>query len=255
MTLNICRFAALLLFFSACKSDREEEPIPILYFENETLLESHGENCERPEHDCTVISLDYPVAHGPEKASERMNEQVKQHIISIISSEEKPETSDLEVLAEKFVSDYQKTAADFPQEPAWEAYVTGSIYFESDSLISIGITSDMFRGGAHGYRGLSFLNFNPQNGNLYTKEDLFTPEFTDYAERIFRKDQEISSGENINSTGFWFQNDTFQLPENIGFEKDAVLLVYNAYEVAPYSAGNFYLEIPKEEVESYLKVE
>ena len=254
MTSKYFYFALLLVLVSACKSDKKE-PEALLFFENETLTKSEGEACEKPENQCTVISLDYPVATGPEEVAARINKTLENYIIEIVSSVEDTTTISLEELADDFIADYRSTSSDFPEEPTWEAYVTGRISYESENLISIGINSEIFRGGAHGYRALSFLNFNPETGAQYSHEDLFTPEFKDRAEKAFRQDQELPEEDNINSTGFWFENDTFQLPQNIGFDEENVILIYNAYEVAPYAAGNIHIEIPKEEVETYLKVE
>ncbi|GHA36270.1 hypothetical protein GCM10007103_17220 [Salinimicrobium marinum] len=254
MTSKYFYFALLLVFVTACKSDKKE-PENILFFENESLTKSEGEACEKPENQCTVISLDFPVATGPDEVSGRINKTLENYIIEIVSSVEDTTTTSLEELADDFIADYLSTTSDFPEEPTWEAYVTGKVFYTSANLISIGINSEIFRGGAHGYRALSFLNFNPENGAQYFQEDLFTPEFKDYAEMVFREDQDLPEEDNINSTGFWFEEDTYQLPVNIGFDEDNVILIYNAYEVAPYSAGNIHIEIPKEEVESYLKVE
>lgn len=102
---------------------------------------------------------------------------------------------------------------------------------------------------------LPFLNFDPTTGKQYSQEELFTPEFTDFIEDIFRKEQNIPAEENINSTGFWFENDTFHLPENIGFEEEKVILIYNSYEIAPYAAGDIYMEIPIEEVRPFLQIQ
>ena len=247
-------FSLLFILLASCKSDKDSSETT-LFFENKSIVETAGENCARLENNCSIISMHFPIAAGTSEISEELNREIKEEIIDIISSVEGSRPASLEDLAENFIEDYRKTSGDFPQEPSWEAYVNGRIYHKDENLISVGINSEIFRGGAHGYRGLTFLNFNPETGELYTYEDLFTPEFKEYAENVFRQKQEIPEGENINSTGFWFENDTFQLPSNIGFEEDKVLLVYNAYEVAPYSAGNFYIEIPKEEVESFLKVE
>ena len=253
MAINLRYLSLLFLIFTACKSDKKESEK--LIFETRSILKTTGENCETLEKNCTVISIKYPVAGGNSNVSEEINRELKEEIIQIISPVDGERPNSLQELATGFIEDYRKTAVDFPQEPTWEAYVDGEIYYENDSFISVGINSEIFRGGAHGYRGLSFLNFSKETGKLYTYEELFTPEFKDYAEKIFRENQEIPEDENINSTGFWFENDTFHLHLNIGFKNDKILLAYNAYEVAPYSAGNIYIEIPRTEVESYLKVE
>ena len=45
---------------------------------------------------------------------------------------------------------------------------------------------------------------------------------------------------------------TFQLPKNIGYSEDGIILLYNTYEIAPYSTGIIEFVIPFEEVNSLL---
>ena len=111
----------------------------------------------------------------------------------------------------------------------------------------------LFTGGAHGYTSVSFLNFDPQTGELLTQKELFDPSFSSFAEEVFRQKNGIPENEPINSTGFLFDEEKFQLPKNIGFSEKKVLLRYNPYEVASYADGSLLLEIPLEEARKYLK--
>ncbi len=243
----------LLLLFTSCAEEKEKKDLP-LRFEKESIIKKSGENCDTAEYDCTIISLEVVKAKGAE-VSEDINQKLEEHVIQLISSEEDPAATSLEELSENFINDYKEAAKSFSEEPPWEAYLNENVYFKSDSLVSIGITAEIFSGGAHGYKTLTFLNFNPNTGEKYSAEDLFTPEFTGFIEGKFRSKFDIPSEDNINSTGFWFENDVFQLPENIGFEEDKVILIYNSYEIAPYSAGDIYMEIPFEEVRPFLRIE
>lgn len=254
MTIKNRHFILLFLFIIACKSDQKEPASP-LFFQNASVVERSGEDCDLPESDCASISLFFPTASGgTEDLSEEINNHIKDHIITLVSSEENPEVSTLEELSAQFILEYEATKEDFTSEPAWETYIFSRIYYKDEILISIGFNSEVFMGGAHGYRGISFLNIDPRSGELYSRNDLFTPEFRKFAERKFREDQGIAEEENINSSGFWFEDERFQLPENIGFEEDRVVLVYNTYEIAPYSDGDYVLEIPLEEARPYLKL-
>jgi hypothetical protein len=49
-----------------------------------------------------------------------------------------------------------------------------------------------------------------------------------------------------------FEKDSFYLPENIGFTKEGVKLLYNQYEVASYADGTIELTLPYNEVKKYL---
>ncbi|GAB2761616.1 DUF3298 and DUF4163 domain-containing protein [Salinimicrobium soli] len=251
------RFSLILLALITFLSCREEKkPVKTsLLFEKEQIIKRTGENCDTAEYDCTVISLEVVKAKGAPEISKEINRKLEEHVIELVSSEEDPQVSDLEELSNNFILDYRSAAENFSEEPPWEAYVNENIYSKTENLVSIGITTEIFSGGAHGYKTLTFLNFDPNTGELYSSKDLFTPEFKTFVEEKFRQEQNIPQEENINSTGFWFKNDIFRLPSNIGFTEENVILVYNSYEIAPYSAGDIYMEIPLEEARPFLKIE
>lgn len=253
------KFFGLLLFviiFTGCKSDREEEKKPnLLRFQKESLIKKSGENCDTADYDCSIIALDVIRATGAKDVSEKINLNLNQHIIQLISTREEPRISTLEELSENFLKDYREAAEEFSEEPPWEAYVDAEIFLRNEHIISIGVTAEIFSGGAHGYKTLTFLNFNPSTGKVLSKSDIFEERFTDFIEQKFRQEQGIPEDEHINSTGFWFENESFSLPENIGFSEDKIILVYNSYEIAPYAAGDIVMEIPLEEVRPYLKIQ
>ncbi len=252
------KFFRLLLIsiaISGCKRDQEEKkPVP-LRFEKESLVKKAGENCDTADYDCSVITLDVVRARGASEISQKINRNLDAHVIQLVSSEEDEEISSLEELSEKFLSDYRDAAESFSEEPPWEAYVNENIYLRTDSIVSVGISMEIFSGGAHGYKNLTFYNFDPRTGEKLGINDIFEPEFLGFVEERFRREQKIPEADNINSTGFWFEDNTFHLPENIGFSEDRVILVYNAYEIAAYAAGEILMEIPIEEVRPFIKLE
>lgn len=256
MLLKFFRFLLLALVIAGCKRDKEEEKKPVaLRFEKESLVKKAGENCDTADYDCSIITLDVIRARGASEVSQKINRNLDSHVINLISSEEDTKVSSLEELSEKFLNDYREAAENFSEEPPWEAYVNENIYLRNDNIVSVGITMEIFSGGAHGYKNLTFVNIDPETGRKYSYDELFKPGFADFVETRFRREQHIPEGDNINSTGFWFEEDTFNLPENIGFTEDKLILVYNAYEIAAYAAGEIVMEIPMEEARSFLKIQ
>ena len=252
MSQIIFRILIIALFFSACKDEKEPAKLA-LQFEKQSFVKKAGKSCDSADNDCTIISLEVLKAKGPQEISEKIDRVLKNHVISTISSEENPAITTYEGLTETFINDYKKAAKSFLNEPPWEAYLNESIYRKDDSLLSIGITTEIFSGGAHGYKNLSFLNFDPQTGEQLSWKDIFTPDIKKFVEKKFRKAHNIPEKDPINSTGFWFENEAFHLPANIGFTEDQLILIYNSYEIAPFADGDFYMEIPLEEVRPFLK--
>ncbi|NNE76731.1 MAG: DUF3298 domain-containing protein, partial [Pricia sp.] len=104
------------------------------------------------------------------------------------------------------------------------------------------------------YSSKRFLNFDKRKGRELENWQLFRnrEDFQLFAERKFRNQEDIPLQGPINSTGFMFEKDSFYLPENIGFTKEGVKLLYNPYEVASYADGPIILTLPFKEVAPFL---
>jgi len=219
------------------------------------IIEKRLNDCLPENGECTFISLTYPVAENGYGGAEKINKEIEDLIVRTIDFQDEGHSEKPEELVENFIRDYEETANEFPEyELPWEATVIGKINYRSPGVVSIKFNTDMFTGGAHGYRSTNYLNFDPETGKALKRSDLFNSDFIDYVEKDFRQKKNIPLDSNINSTGMFFENDEFHLPANIGITKDEIILHYNAYEIAPYSAGNFVLTYPKTEIEQYLKI-
>lgn len=240
----------LTLFFLGCNKD-----IPEVNFEELTIEKVSELNCNPEEENCAFIGFKIPWATGKDTRSNLINSHIKNHLINLVDYQETNEVTSLEKLAQTFIQDYEASAREFPEyNIPWEAYVEGNVTYETEKLISIRFDLALFTGGAHGYTSVSFLNFDPTSGRIITKDELLSTEFKDFAESKFRKQANIPENEAINSTGYFFEDDKFQLPQNIGFNANRLILIYNAYEIASYSEGNIELEFEIEEVRKYIKI-
>lgn len=240
----------IALVFTACEEEKEKS----LEFEQYSLDRSFND-CDPEQGDCTFISLNYPLAINDNEQAKRMNKEIEKHIIEIVDYQESDSIETPEGMAEAFLKNYGETASEFPEyELPWEVTVSGDMSLKSEKLISVQFNAQLFTGGAHGYSSTTFLNFDPETGKTYSNKQLFTPEFRDFVEKEFRKEQEIPEGENINSTGMLFENDSFRLPENIGFTDKNIILYYNPYEVAAYAQGSLSMEFSYPEIQKYLKI-
>lgn len=251
--------AFLLVFLCVSCADEKKEPevkedLQLTFFNKN--IEKRLDDCQPENGDCTFISIAYPVARNGEGQAEKINKSIEQFIQNVIDYQDESEAEKPEELANDFIKNYKETAAEFPEyELPWEATINGKVAYRSPQLISVKFNTDMFTGGAHGYRSTNYLNFDPETGNKLNSKDLFKSEFIEFVEKDFRNKQNIPAEKNINSTGMFFENDEFHLPANIGLTEDEVILHYNAYEIAPYASGNFVLKYPKKEIKEFLKIE
>lgn len=196
-----------------------------------------------------LVEVNIPKAIGNDLVIAEINSELSKTVIATLQIGD-PDTITSKSIEESIASfniEYNKFNKDFPDvSQPWEAQIDGEVMFQSAEVISIAITSYTNTGGAHGNTNISFLNFEAttgkriQNNDLITNKDAFKTVAKSYFKNAITEDDVI------------FKPDTFQLPTNIGFNEEGVILLYNTYEIAPYSTGIIDFTIPIEKVSDYL---
>jgi hypothetical protein len=235
---------------TGCK--KETAPLEFQGYSLELVSEK---NCNPEQENCAFISITTPLPLENDKRGKRISQHIEDHIVELVDFQEENDFASRDDLARKFIENYETEEMEFPEyHIPWEASVEGEISHRSEEVITMQFVHAQFSGGAHGYTSVSYLNFDPETGTRLYNHDMFTEEFTAYAERLFREKFNIPADKPINSTGFFFERDEFYLPQNSGFVNNRLVLRYNAYEVASYSEGAVKLEIPLEQAKPYLKI-
>ena len=126
MSRNFLPILLLFVSISSCKNEPREREVP-LEFEPVTVTKKSGEGCLNDDFNCSIISLDLPVAKGPEKVAERINSRIKEHVFSLANSEEPYEALTYEEFAKEFIANKKRVEAEFGETAPWKAIVTGSI--------------------------------------------------------------------------------------------------------------------------------
>ncbi|MDY8137111.1 DUF3298 and DUF4163 domain-containing protein [Aquimarina sp. 2201CG5-10] len=243
----LIRILFMGLFISLYNCNTEES----LTFEKQNITVSEILDCKK--NNCALLEINLLHTIDNTQVSNRINQEVENTVCAILNIGEKGPAKSIEQAITQFNNSYVEMSRQFPEEIVpYEASINCDLSFQNKSLISIIMDSYTFTGGAHGSGGVSFININPKNGKRIVTKNLFKDhlEFKKYAEKIFRKEQNISEEKSINSTGFFFENDLFTLPDNIGFTDIHVILYYNQYEISSFADGPVELKIRKEEVAS-----
>ena len=236
---------AVFLLISGCSNE--------LSFKDQSFQKKTTLPCNE---NCPEITVKIPIAKNAPVVADSINKKVFSVLKEIIYFGEKPYTStDYNGLLASFIDSYEKLQKEFPNETfGWEAEVTGSIKYQSESVLNMEINHYTYTGGAHGYQGLRSLLFDPSTGKSIANEELFNDKaaFMAFAEKKFRAKYKIPANKSINATGLMFENEKFNLPENIFYTDDGLLLYYNSYEAASYADGPKELLLPYKEVNDYL---
>ena len=233
------------MIFTSCKKE--------LSFENETFEEKSTIPCK---NECPEITIEVPVAKNIKVISDSINKKVFSVIKEIVFfGEDSTKVNDYKSLSKSFIVSYDEMHEKFPNDTfGWEAKIIGNVEFQSEQILNLKLDHYTFTGGAHGYQGYRSLLFNPKTGKAVFNNQLFKNEkdFKAFAEKTFRAKYKIPENANINATGLMFENDKFQLPQNIFYTSQGLLLYYNSYEAASYADGPKELLFPYSEVNKYL---
>jgi hypothetical protein len=217
-------------------------------FTTDTFLDCKNVDCASLEINLLKIVDDSPIATT-------INKEIENAACSILNIDKNSSAPNLKEAIYRFNDSYQSISEEFPEEIIpYEATIDCELSFQSTTLISIAMDFYVYTGGEHGYAGVSHINMNPKTGKQISNTSLFKNynEFEHYVEQIFRAQHKIPEGKSINSTGFFFKNDKFNLPESIGFTDKEVILHYNIYEIiSSEEKGTIELRLDKKEVASF----
>lgn len=207
---------------------------------------------------CPEITVKIPVAKNDRIVADSINKKVFSVLKEIVYFGEKPYTAnDYNGLLTSFIDSYEKLQKEFPNDKlGWEAKINGSVKYQSENILNIEINHYTYTGGAHGYQGLRSLLFDPSTGKSILNAELFNKidDFMAFAEKKFRAKYKIPANKSINATGLMFEDEKFNLPQNIFYTDKGLLLYYNSYEAASYADGPKELLLPYTEVNDYLAV-
>ncbi|MFC5194076.1 PdaC/SigV domain-containing protein [Bizionia hallyeonensis] len=197
-----------------------------------------------------IVEINIPQAEGVETVKNNINASIEAMISASLNLDEDSVAKNMSISEsiDKFNSEYASFKSEFPESALeWEAQIDGEIMYQSEAVISVVITNYLNTGGAHGSLVVSFLNFDALTGQSLKNEQLFNDmnAFKTVAEDYFN-DQIADKKE------LYFEPDNFVLPQNIGFNDTGVILLYNSYEVAPYSTGLTEFTIPFDDLVPYL---
>ena len=262
MANNLRLLLSIILVFGtfSCIFDKpeeyksEESSSEILEF-SKTNFEKKFGDCSYPDSLCYKLNIQsIEVKGGPDEVRNSINNELNSYIVTTLGSflsDDSQSYQDINQCVEALVQDYKKISIeleDFKQD--WNISIDTEVKNKDDEIISILSSVESYLGGAHGNHWKDFLNFDARNGKVITWKDIITDEikFLKIAEAGFRSERKLSPNTDLEREGYFFDGGVFKLPENIGFSEQGAILIYNPYEVAPYSMGSIEFIIPWEEI-------
>lgn len=246
---------AALLSLSACRHEAAKGPDPLRLETRkfERSLAGCGDTSKRAEA-CVTFRVQWPEAVAAKTAEAKA--RINAAILGRLQPAEAPRGFEAE--AAQTITDYQQFRERFPDSAI--AYFTRRVaepVLVSTGLLSVEITSEEFRGGAHPESTREFLNLNPATGEQVELGSLLRggarERLQAAAERRFRAERGLDASQDLAEAGYTFDNNRFALPTRWGAGPRGLMFHFNTYEIAPYSMGPATITVPWSELGELLR--
>ena len=173
----------------------------------------------------------------------------------VLRSQVGSDTLTLQKAAETFINEYERFQESFPFPRSWNSETSTKVLQIINPYIGLQTDHYNYTGGAHGIYNTHYTHFwVPDQIELSFPELVDTgrlAELLPIAERHFWK-QEEEKDQGLSMDLYFFDNNQFFLPENVAFEQDSLLFLYNIYEIKPYVYGQTELRLPYAEILPFL---
>jgi hypothetical protein len=202
-----------------------------------------------------LVEINMPKADGSSEASKAINSTLNAFASKTLNpdySEANPENIQyhIQIFNDAYTTFKSQVSTTSSEAlPIWEAIIDGEVIYKNEKQVCITMSANKNTGGAHSSMVLKFFNFDIKTGKELTTTDLISDvtAFTTLAETYFDKDRL----EDDNDNPFSIDDPVFELPEQIGFNDEGVIIVlydesmptaeYSEF-VVPYEAANVYLK-------------
>lgn len=125
-----------------------------------------------------------------------------------------------------------------------------------EGVINYFIETYTFEGGAHPLSQMLVLNFDKETGKTLTLEDIMVPGYKMKLNEILQdalmKKAACKDINELHEKGYLFSMEMYP-SSNFILGKDAIIFVYNPYEIAPYALGRIDLTINYENLKPLMK--
>lgn len=247
----------LVAIFIGCSSTKTNKSSSVVNIENEW---KHGvvsafSISTKYENDSTKATIHYTLA----KPNTPLKTLTDSLICSYLDEDVKAplDSSSLKMYCNRFVQEYVNLLTnDSIDSFPWTLNISLDFSSVDETYMKADFSNEGYTGGAHGSSNFTFYMIDSEQKKVLKLADICKdiPALEKRAEVYFRKVNLIEEGVSLTDRGFWFQDDKFRLNENFYFNSETLTFVYNQYEIAPFSMGIFYLELPLNEISDLISL-
>ena len=243
------------------KSGNVSKNSGVLTYETKHLKKEYGES-QRKEGHYAAVDISYPVVTAGNNACKNsVNTYIQNYLIQKLRDylpRNTAEENDIGTLAQSFLNGYKAFVKEFPEShQRWFITINGEVIYNTPAITTLTLSINTYTGGAHGNSGLTYVSFDAATGEKITLTNIITDEkkLVERSEKKFRTIKRLDSDDDLRKAGFWFEGNTFSLPDNFGITGEGLVFYYNNYEIASYAMGPTKLVLSYNELKNILRKE
>jgi len=188
----------------------------------------------KEDHEALEVNIVFPLVQDvkDKQVEEKINQIIQEDILNF--------KNQLQTESEEYLQSARNEEWEIRKYVAFVDYI---IHYQKDDLLSLSINYYSYTAGAHGYTLGRAYNYNLVNGEEILLKDILK-EKKDYIDII---NQEIKRQIELSPQEYFSEFSVFQsISEKQPFYliEDGVEVYFGLYEIAPYSSGIRYFEIP-----------
>lgn len=271
---KIAQVAVFSALVSACGPSASYEDSP---YRNIVVVEEAHLTDDASSPYCD-FSMDYSfLKEDDDSIAQLINRHIQREILGADYASLTPEAA-IDSFKNTYLRDYRKEVGELyladkaqaeegTEIPAWYSQTYSLLTFLDEGHAgTMGVSANIFvdTGGAHPNQWGRWLNFDYVTGKLLAQEDVFHASAKTDIEKILldklirmqaeeHPEDSVSTLEDLQELGF-LQLTNMYIPDNFLLNKEAMLFLFNRYDIAPYSAGEIIIRVPYEEIGPYLKL-
>ena len=136
----------------------------------------------------------------------------------------------------------------------WYNALSVDLFSKTSATYTLSETSSGYTGGAHGYYGITFSNYDTRTQKKLTLDDLLLPDYNQTLQHIafthYKEARGLKPTQTLLDDG-WFNN-KFELAENFAVTDRGLYFLYNQYEVKSYADGITTFMLPYSKIRSLI---
>lgn len=188
-----------------------------------------------------------------------VQKQIEEHLVAS-NVNFNQEFRSYEALYESMLNERKSFAADGFESPVpWELQQGLKVYLNENGLFGLQSKHMSYTGGAHPNYFISSLLFRLKDGAEMRLDSILLPGEKDrlstLAEVSLKQQYQVGENEELSAKGFWFEKDEFFLSPTFLYGPEGFTIIYNPYDIAPYSMGSIEIFIPYSQVHEIIRPE